>query len=172
MSRCKRSWCIQVLHSRMSRKVLCREQRKRRQETKGCLGDSQEGGSSGETQSDLDACFVIMSLSISMKRKVIVCSSCCKALVDTRTSLILGPRRLVNNIQKLIGATPQGSEVKGHAPGSLPVSTQTRISRANLSLSLSNSTTFHVLLSIPCPLLSSPSTASTTQCQLEPTSTR
>ena len=48
----------------------------------------------------------------------------------------------------------------------------TRISRANLSPSLSNSTTFHVLPSIPCPLLSSPSTASTTQCQLEPTSSR
>ena len=63
-----------------------------------------------------------MSLSISMKRKVIVCSGCCKALVDTKTSLILGPRRLVNNIQKLISAMPQGSEVKGHAPGSLPVS--------------------------------------------------
>ena len=90
----------------------------------------------GHLWGDLDACFVTMSLSISMKRKVIVCSSCCKALVDTRTSLILGPRRLVNNIQKLIGATPQGSEVKGHAPGPLPVSTQTRISRANLSLSL------------------------------------
>ena len=57
VSRYKISWCIQVLHSRMSRKVLCREQRKRRQETKGCLGDSQEGGSSGETQSDLDARF-------------------------------------------------------------------------------------------------------------------
>ncbi|XP_017898239.1 PREDICTED: pregnancy-associated glycoprotein 1-like [Capra hircus] len=47
---------------------------------------------------------------ISMKRKVIACSGGCKALVDTRTSLILGPRRLVNNIQKLIGTMPQGSE--------------------------------------------------------------
>ncbi|KAG5196414.1 hypothetical protein MJG53_016796 [Ovis ammon polii x Ovis aries] len=47
---------------------------------------------------------------ISMKRKVIACSGGCKALVDTRTSLILGPRRLVNNIQKLIGTMPRGSE--------------------------------------------------------------
>ncbi|MXQ90797.1 hypothetical protein E5288_WYG016194 [Bos mutus] len=47
---------------------------------------------------------------ISMKRKVIACSGGCEALVDTGTSLILGPRRLVNNIQKLIGAMPQGSE--------------------------------------------------------------
>ena len=44
-----------------------------------------------------------------------------------------------------------------------------RISRANLSPSLSNSTTFHVLRSIPCPLLTSASTASTTHCQLKPT---
>ncbi|XP_019810041.2 pregnancy-associated glycoprotein 1-like [Bos indicus] len=48
--------------------------------------------------------------SISMKRKVIACSGGCKAVVDTGTSLIEGPRRLVNNIQKLIRAMPRGSE--------------------------------------------------------------
>ncbi|KAF4008068.1 hypothetical protein G4228_019664 [Cervus hanglu yarkandensis] len=47
---------------------------------------------------------------ISMKRQVIACSGGCKALVDTGTSLILDPRRLINNIQKLIGATPWGFE--------------------------------------------------------------
>ena len=93
---------------------------------KGCLGDSLEGGNSGETQSDLDARFLPLSLSISMKRKIIACSDGYKALVDTGTSDIAGPRRLVNNIQKLIGATPRGSEVKGHAPGSLPVSTHNK----------------------------------------------
>ena len=123
MSRFKRAWCIQVLLSRMSRKVQCREQRKRVQETKDCLGDSREEGSSGETQSDLDACFVTLSFNISMKRKVIACSDGCEALVDTGTSLILGARRLVNNIQELTGTRPRGPEVKGHAPGSLPVST-------------------------------------------------
>ena len=141
MSRCKRAWCIQVLHSRMSRKVQCREQRKRVQETKRCLGDSREEGSSGETQSGLDARFVTLSLSISMKRKIIVCSGGREALVDTGTSLIIGPRRLVNNIQKLISAMPRGSEVKGHAPGSLPVSIHKKDLQCQpLSLSVSNST--------------------------------
>ena len=137
MSRCKRAWCIQVLHSKMSRKVPCQEQRERGQETKGCLGDSQEGGSSGETQSDLDSCFVTLSLSISMKRKVIACSGDCEAFADTRTSLILGARRLVNNILDIIDATPWGCEVKGHAPGSLPVSTHKKdLQGQPLSLSL------------------------------------
>jgi len=58
---------------------------------------------------------------------------------------------------------PQGHSQSPH---------KTRISMANLSPSLSNSTTFHVLRSMLCPLLSSPSMASTTQCQLEPTSSR
>ena len=107
------------------------------QETKDCLGDSREEGSSGETQSDLDAYFVTQSLSLSMRKKVIACSGGCEALVDTRTSLILGPRRLVNNIQKLIGAMPRGSEVKGHAPGSLQVSTHKKdLQGQPLSLSL------------------------------------
>ena len=122
VSRYKISWCIQVLHSRMSRKVLCREQRKKGQEMKGCLGDSQEGGNSGENLSDLDALFLPLSLSISMKRKVIAFSDGCEALVDTGASHIKTPGRLVNNIQKLISARLRGSKVKGHAPGLLPVS--------------------------------------------------
>ena len=133
----KISWCIQVLHLRMSGKVLCREQRKRGQETKGCLRDNWEGGKSGETQSDLDACFLPLSLSISIERKVIACSDGCKALVDTGTSDIVGPRRLVNNIHRLIGAIPRGSEVKHHAPGSLPVSMHKKhLQSQPLSLSL------------------------------------
>ena len=90
---------------------------------KGCLGDSRGGDNSEETQSDLDASFLPLSLSISMRREVIACSDGCEAIVDTGTSAIRGPRRLINNIQKLIGAKPRGSQVKGHAPVSLPVST-------------------------------------------------
>ena len=94
-------------------------------------------GNSGYTQNDLDARFLPLSLSISMKRKVIACSGGCKALVDTGSSCIVGPSTLVNNIWKLIGATPQGSEVKGHAPGSLPVSTHNKDFQGQpLSLSL------------------------------------
>ena len=126
VSRYKRSWCIQVLHLMMSGKVLCREQRKIGQEMKGCLGDSQEGDNSGETQSDLDACFLPLSLSITMKREVIACSNGCTALVDTGASHIQGPGRLVDNVQNLIGTMPQGSTVKAHAPGSLPVSTHNK----------------------------------------------
>ena len=156
----------------MSKKVLYREQRKRGRETKGCLGDSREGDNSGETHSDLDARFLLLSLSIYMKRKVIAYSSGCEAIVDTRAAFIEGLGTLANNMQKLISTTPQGSQVKGHAPGSLSVSTHNEDLMANLSPSLSNSTTFYVLWSIPCPLLSSPSMASTTQCQVEPTSSR
>ena len=137
MSSCKRAWCIQVLYSRMLRKVPCQEQRKRAEETKGYLEDSQEGGSSGETQSGLDDPFITLSLSISMKRKIIACSGSREALVDTGISLILGPRRLVNNIQKLIRSMPWDSEVKDHAPGSLPVSIHKKALQGQpLSLSL------------------------------------
>ena len=93
---------------------------------KGCLGDSWEVGSSGETQSDLDALFVPLSLSISMKGKLIGCSGGCEALVDTGTSVIQGPTRMVTTIQRLIGATLQDFQVKGHAIGSLPVSTHNK----------------------------------------------
>ena len=125
-SRYKRSWCIQVLHSRMPRKVLCREQRKRGKETKGCLGDSREEDNSGEAQSDLDAHCLPLSLSISIERKVIACSGGCKAVVDTRATCIKGPETLADTIQNLIGSKPRGSKVKGHASGSLPVSTHNK----------------------------------------------
>jgi len=92
---------------------------------KGCLGNSWEGDNSGEAQSDLDAHFLPLSLSISTERKVIACSGGCKAFVDTGAAFIEGPRTLVDNMQ-LIGPMPPGSKVKGHAPGSLPVSTHNK----------------------------------------------
>ena len=93
---------------------------------KGCLGDSREGNNSGEAQSDLDAHFLPLSLSISIERKVIACSGRCMAFVDTGTAFIEGPKPLVDNMQKLIRAKPWRSKVKGHAPGSLPVSTHNK----------------------------------------------
>ena len=90
-----------------------------------------------ETQSDLDASFLPLSLSITMKRKVIACSGGCKAIVDTRATCIEGLRTMVDNIQKLIGATPRDSKGKGNAPGSLPVSTNNRDNQGQpLTLSL------------------------------------
>ncbi|ELR61726.1 hypothetical protein M91_07933 [Bos mutus] len=51
---------------------------------------------------------------ISMKRKIIACSGSCEAVVDTGTSAIEGPRRLVNKIHKLIGARPRHSKSSTH----------------------------------------------------------
>ena len=93
---------------------------------KGCLGDSRGGDNSEETQSDLDASFLPLFLSITMKREVIASSDSCTAMVDTGASHIQGPGRLVDKVQKLIGARPRGSKVNGHAPGSLPFSTHNK----------------------------------------------
>mgnify|MGYP006996380397 CR=1 FL=1 len=57
--------------------------------------------------------------------------------MDTGAPLIDGPKPLVDNIQKLIGATPRGSKVKGHAPGLLPVSKHNKeLQGQSLTLSL------------------------------------
>ena len=85
-----------------------------------------EGSNSVETHSDLVAPFLPLSLSITMKREVIACSDDCTAMVGTGASHIQGPGRLVDNVQNLIGTMPQGSTVKAHAPGSLPVSTHNK----------------------------------------------
>ncbi|KAI4553182.1 hypothetical protein MJT46_016476 [Ovis ammon polii x Ovis aries] len=47
---------------------------------------------------------------ITMKREVIACSDGCDAVVDTGSSHIQGPGRLVDNIQKLTGAKLLGSK--------------------------------------------------------------
>uniref|UniRef100_A0A4W2DTR5 Peptidase A1 domain-containing protein n=1 Tax=Bos indicus x Bos taurus TaxID=30522 RepID=A0A4W2DTR5_BOBOX len=54
--------------------------------------------------------FAFYLSNISMKRKVIACSGGCHAIFDTGTSAIEGPSTLINNIQKLIGATPRSSK--------------------------------------------------------------
>ncbi|KAB0340556.1 hypothetical protein FD754_023026 [Muntiacus muntjak] len=47
---------------------------------------------------------------ISMEGQTVACYGGCEALVDTGESSILGPRRLVDKILRLLGAKPQGSE--------------------------------------------------------------
>ena len=94
-------------------------------------------GASRETHSDLNACFVPLSLSISVEGQIVACYGGCEALVDTGESSIIGPRRLVNKILRFLSARPGGSKVKGHAPGSLPVSTHNKdLQGQPLSLSL------------------------------------
>ena len=56
-------YCVQGCQGRCRVKSKGKESA---QKMEGCLGDSREGGSSGETQSGLDARFVTLSLSISM----------------------------------------------------------------------------------------------------------
>nr|NP_001009463.1 pregnancy-associated glycoprotein 8 precursor [Ovis aries]AAB53229.1 pregnancy-associated glycoprotein 8 [Ovis aries] len=53
--------------------------------------------------------FAFYLSNITMKREVIACSDGCRALVDTGSSHIQGPGRLVDNVQKHIGTMPQGS---------------------------------------------------------------
>ena len=67
-------YCIQVCQGRCHVKSKGKQSA---QKMKGCLGDGREGGSSGEVESDLDACFVTLFLSIYMKRKVIAFSGSC-----------------------------------------------------------------------------------------------
>ena len=125
-------YCIRGCQER-----CCVERKGKEDQKQSCLLDSREGDNSGETQSDLDAHFLPLSLSITMKRKVIACSDGCEALVDTGTTHTEGPGRLVSNIQKLIGARLRGSKVKGHAPGLLPVSKHNKeLQGQSLTLSL------------------------------------
>ncbi|OWK17318.1 PAG2, partial [Cervus elaphus hippelaphus] len=57
----------------------------------------------------------------------ITMDSGCQVLVDTRTSLLIGPSKVVPNIQKLIDAiASKDHEVKGQATGSLLVSLHTK----------------------------------------------
>ena len=100
--------------------------KEKRERDEGLFRRQSGRGNSEETQSDLDTHFLPLFLSITMKREVIACSDDCTAMVGTGASHIQGPGRLVDNIQKLIGATPRGSKVKGHTPGSLPVSTNNK----------------------------------------------
>uniref|UniRef100_A0A8C9C668 Peptidase A1 domain-containing protein n=1 Tax=Phocoena sinus TaxID=42100 RepID=A0A8C9C668_PHOSS len=48
------------------------------------------------------------------------CSRGCQAIVDTGTSFLVGPSRVVTALRRLIGARLVDNEVKGHATGYVP----------------------------------------------------
>lgn len=78
-------------------------------------------------RSDPGACFVLLSLSVSMNGKIIACYHGCQAIVDTGSSLLIGPTDLVSSIQGHINPSPiRDSEVKGHATGSFLGSPNTK----------------------------------------------
>ena len=82
-----------------------------------------------------------------MNRRVIACNGGCEAFVDTGTTLIYGPGRLIDNILRLFGTT----KVKVHAPGSLAVSTLIKdLQRQTLPLSL---TALYFMFCDPYPAL-------------------
>ena len=132
VSRYKRAWCIQVLLKDIKEGAVIREKEKSGQEIMHYSGHCQEGGScvggssqfpqGGSLLHDPDSCPVLLSLSTTMNGKVVACSRGCQAFLDTGSALIYGSTEMVTNIHKLMNARPEGSEVKGHATGSLPVS--------------------------------------------------
>ena len=169
VSKYKRSWCIQVLHSRMSREMSCREQMKRvRARDKGLfrrqLGMGQLWGDWVTSMTTLFHCLSASPWTVGLLF----------IMTAVRPLWILG--RHWSLAQKDWSITSWSSSVplrwmvmpQGHSQSPHT----SRISRANLSPSLSNSTMYHVLWSIPCPLLTSPSKASNTQCQLKPMPSR
>ncbi|XP_057584195.1 pregnancy-associated glycoprotein 2-like [Hippopotamus amphibius kiboko] len=57
---------------------------------------------------------------ITMKEMVVGCFNGCQAILDTGTSMLVGPTRLITTIQKLINATPFGEEVPCSSISQLP----------------------------------------------------
>ena len=164
----KTSWCIHVLHSRMSREVPCQEQMKRIRISKTVRKRAALGRLRVTSMLTL---FHYLSASPWKDRLLLVLAAVRPlwtpghhwSLAQEDWSIISWVSSMPLHGVLRWKVMPQGHSQSPHT---------TSISRANLSPSLSNSTTFHVLWSITCPLLSSPSMASTTHCQLKPTPSR
>ena len=52
-----------------------------------------------------------LSLSITINGQVVACRGGCQAIVDTGTSLVIGPQSDIDNINSLVGVTVKNGEV-------------------------------------------------------------
>ena len=111
-------YCIQGCQGR------CHVQNKGKesgQEMKGCSGNSRGEGSSGEIQRNLDTCFVLMSQRLHEKKGYCLFwrMSCHRGHWDISDPW---PNKTGKQHPEANHTRPQGSEVRGHTTGSLPVS--------------------------------------------------